>query len=112
MNLTHLNLDLYDLPSEEEEIQITIFLIAAKLKSRKLINRLTGIGCDSCFCILDLCDLVLTMIGFNDRPNELYDYYSDLLKKHCDKVSHENNSPIKEAMSVYKSLKRKAANSL
>lgn len=112
MNLTHLNLDLYDLPYEEEKIQITIFLIAAELKSRKLVNGLTSIGCDSCFCIPELCDLVLAMIGFNDRPNELYEDYFDLLDEHCDKVSHENDLPVKEAVSVYKSLKHKAINSL
>jgi len=108
MDLTHLNLDLYNLPYKEEETQVTIVLIAAELKSRKLINGLTNIGCDSCFCIPELCDLVLAMVGFNDRPDELYDYYFDLLDKYCDKVSHENELPIKEAVSVYKSLKRKA----
>lgn len=111
MNLKHLNLDLYGIP-EDENIQITVLLIAAELKSRKLINGLTSIGCDSCFCIPDFCDLVLAFTGFNDRPNEIYDYYFNLLDQHCDNVTHENDLPIKEAMNIYNQLKDKATNFL
>jgi hypothetical protein len=48
MNLQYLNSDLYGIP-EGAEIQIPVFLNAADLKSRKLINGLTGIGCDNGF---------------------------------------------------------------
>jgi hypothetical protein len=104
MNLKYLNLDLYDIP-ENEEIQIPVFLIATDLKSRKLINGLTSIGCDNCFCASDLCDLILAMLGFEDRPNELYDFYFELLDQYCDKVTYENDLPINEAFSIYKILK-------
>ena len=104
MNLKHLNLDLYDIP-KDAETQTTVFLIASDLKMRKLTNGLTSIGCDNCFCVSDLCDLILAMIGFEDRPNELYDFYFNLLDKYCDKVTFENDVPINEAFSVYKILK-------
>jgi len=103
MNLQHLNLDLYGIP-EEAEIQIPVFLIATDLKSRKLIHGLTSIGCDNCFCVSDLCDLVLAFIGFDDRPDDLYDFYFELLDRDCEKVSHENDIPAKEAYKIYTEL--------
>lgn len=103
MNLKHLNLDLFGIP-EDAGIQLPVFLIAADLKTRKLINALTGIGCDGSFCVPDLCDLVLAYVGFDDRPNELYDFYFDLLDRECDKVSHENDTPIREAYTIYNEL--------
>lgn len=103
MNLEHLNLDLFGIP-EDAEIQIPVFLISEELKRRKLLNGLTGIGCDGCFCTSELCDLVLAYVGFNDRPNELYEFYFDLLDDYCDKVSYENSKPINEALKVYEIL--------
>jgi hypothetical protein len=109
MNLKHLDLDLYDLP-EDEELQITVFLIAAELQSRKMMKAFASIGCDACFCIPDLCDLVLAFIGFNDRPNELYEYYFDLIKQYCEEVTYDNNLPIREALYIYNDLKNNRLN--
>jgi hypothetical protein len=103
MNLKHLNLDLYKIP-ENEEMQLAVFLIACDLKSRKLLNGLRALGCDGCFCVPDLCDLVLALTGFDDRPNALYDRYFNLLDEHCEKVTHKNALPIEEAVSIYKKL--------
>lgn len=104
MNLRHLNLDLYNIP-ENEEIQIAVFLIASDLQTRKLRSGLISIGCDNCFCVSDLCDLVLAIVGFEDRPNELYEFYFELLDQYYEKVNYENDFPAKEAFSIYKILK-------
>ncbi len=103
MNLRHLNLDLFGIP-EDAEIQLPVFLIAADLKTRKLTNALADIGSDGSFCIPELCDLVLAYVGFDDRPNELYDFYFELLDRECDNVSDKNNTPIKEAYKIYNEL--------
>jgi hypothetical protein len=107
MNLKHLDLDLYDLP-EDKELQITVFLIAAELQCRKLMQALASIGCDACFCLPDLCDLVLAFTGFDERSNALYEYYFDLLKQYCDSVTYDNALPIKEALIIYNQLRHKA----
>jgi DNA-binding XRE family transcriptional regulator len=104
MNLKHLNLDLYGVP-DDTRIQISVFLISEDLKTRKLVNGLINIGCDSCFCVGELCDLVLAYMGFDDRPNNLYTFYFELLDRHCEKVSYENDRPIKEALLIYAELK-------
>jgi len=103
MNLKHLNLNLYDIP-EDAETQMLIFLIAAELKVRKLMDGLANIGCDNCFCVPDLCDLVLALAGFEERPDALYDLYFGLLDKYCEKVTRDNDLPIKEALCVYQKL--------
>jgi DNA-binding XRE family transcriptional regulator len=105
MNLKHLNLDLYGIP-EDAEIQIPVFLISEDLKARKLINGLLNIGCDTCFCVGELCDLVLAYAGFEERPGELYDFYFGLLDRYCEEVSHENDRPVKEALKIYGELMR------
>lgn len=103
MNLKHLNLERYNIP-ENVDIQVPVFLIASDLKIRKLVNTLTSIGCDNCFCVPDLCELILPMVGFKDRPNELYGFYFDLLDQYCENVTDTNDFPINEALSIYKQL--------
>lgn len=104
MNLKHLNMDLYGVP-DDTRLQISVFLISEDLKTRKLVNGLINIGCDSCFCVGELCDLVLAYMGFDDRPNDLYTFYFELLDRYCEKVSHENDRPIKEALKIYAELR-------
>jgi hypothetical protein len=97
-------LDLYGVP-DDTRIQISVFLISEDLKARKMVNGLINIGCDSCFCVGELCDLVLAYVGFEDRPNELYDLYFELLDRYYENVSHENDRPIKEALKIYAELR-------
>jgi hypothetical protein len=103
MNLKILNRDFYDMP-EHWETQVTVLLIASELKTRKLINDLKTTGHNT-FCMPDLSDLVLSLTGFSDRPNGLYNHYFNLLDQHCGKVTHPNDLPIKEAMSIYGKLR-------
>jgi hypothetical protein len=103
MNLIHLNLADHGI-SDDAEIQIPVFLIAEELKARKLLKALKNIGCDDCFCVTDLCDLVLAYVGFDDRPNNLYDFYFALLDRHCEKVNLENKNPVREALKIFTAL--------
>jgi hypothetical protein len=103
MNRRRLNLDAHGI-SDDAEIQIPVFLIAEELKARKLLNTLKSIGCDDCFCITDLCDLVLAFVGFDDRPNDLYDFYFGLLDRYCEKANHENDKPVRDALKIFTGL--------
>jgi hypothetical protein len=105
MNLKHLNLDLYGVP-EDTRIQISVFLISEDLKARKLIRGLINIGCEACFCIGDLCDLVLAFTEFDEPPGDIYDFYYALLDRYCENISHTNDRPIKEAFEIYTELTR------
>lgn len=101
MNLEYLNVDNYGIP---EDAKIPVFLISAELKVRKLVNGLSHIGYENSFCLPDLCDLVLGYVGFDDRSDELYNFYFNLLDRYCEKVTYENSAPINEAFSIYKEL--------
>jgi len=103
MNLKPLNLDQHGI-SDDIEIQIPVFLIVEELKARKLLHALKSIGCDDCFCVPDLCDLVLAYAGFDDRPNDLYDFYFAQLDRHCEKVNHENERPMRDALKIFTAL--------
>lgn len=103
MNLEHLNLPLHGYRGPAD-IQVPVYLIAQDLKARKLANRLNQIGCDGCFCIPELCNLVLAYAGFDDRTNELFDFYFELLDRECDKVTYKNDTPAKEAYEIYNEL--------
>src|SRR5687768_2371530 len=97
MDTKYVNLDRYGIPGDVE-IQITVYLIAADLKTRKLMNTLASIGCDGCFCLSHFCDLILPLVGFANSSDELYQYYYDMLAKHCGKVTDKNDLPIEEAL--------------
>jgi hypothetical protein len=99
-----LNLDLFGMP-DDNNTQMAVFLIIADLKTRKLINALTSIGCDACFCMSDLFSLVFIFVGFTHLTDQLTDFYFELLDKYCDNVSHEKTMPIKEAIMIYQELK-------
>jgi hypothetical protein len=103
MNLKHLNLDDHGI-SDDAEIQIPVFLISEELKARKLLNALKSIGFDDCFCVPDLCDLVLAYVGFDDRPNDLYDFYFALLDRYSENVNQENEKPVREALKIFTAL--------
>lgn len=103
MNLKSLHLDQDGIP-DDIAIQIPVFLISEELKARKLFNALKSIGCDDSFCLTDLCDLVLAYIGFEDRPDELYDFYFFLLDSYCHHVDHESNRPVKYAYEIFTTL--------
>jgi hypothetical protein len=103
MNLDHLNLS--DVPADiSQDAKILLFLISEDLKGRRLINGLTDIGCEGSFCTTNLCELVLAYAGFDDRENELYDFYFELVDRYCVNVSHRNHTPIKEALIIYEKL--------
>jgi hypothetical protein len=109
VSVQYLNLDLYGI-QRNAEIQLPVFLITADLKCRKLMNTLTYMGCDGCSCAPDFCDPALAFVGFDDRPNELYGFYFEVLDRECDKVSYENDTPIREAYNIYNELFLKRRN--
>lgn len=106
LNLEHLNLDLHGVEGDNDT-KIILVLIASELKCNKLLKALTQIGCDACFCVPDLSDLVLALLGFDERSNDLYDYYFELLNRYCEEVTYTNKLAINEAITIYEELKVK-----
>jgi len=74
MKLKNLNVRLVKLPSDTELI---LYMIKEELKSVKLFNGLARVGLDDCFFQPRFGTLVLSYIGFDERPDDLFRFYTD-----------------------------------
>lgn len=81
------NLRLFKLSAKTE---IIIFMIREDLKSRKLFNGLSKVGFDSTTGF-DLSTLILSLAGFQDRSDELYDWYFGRLDHFAEKFELDDS---------------------
>jgi hypothetical protein len=77
------NLPLIKLPSQ---VELTIFLIKEELKNRKFTKGLDKVGFDTSDCSSDFSSLILALIGFKERPDELYEWYFKLMDEFAEKI--------------------------
>lgn len=89
------NLQLIKLPPSAE---MTLFLIGEEMKNRRLINRLELAGFDTAFSGADLSILILSLIGFDPRPDELYEWYTNVLNEACEKANPADTTEWKQAV--------------
>ena len=87
------NLKLFKMPPSAE---IMLFLISEEMKNRRHINRLEHAGFDTMYTC-DLSILILTLAGFDPRPDSLYEWYTDLLDESCEIASPADTEEWKEA---------------
>lgn len=88
-------LQLIKLPPAAE---MTLFLIGEEMKNRRLINRLEHAGFDTAFSGADLSILILSLIGFDPRPDELYEWYSTALNSTCENANPADSTEWKQAV--------------
>lgn len=88
------NLQLCKLSPKSE---LMLFLLSEEMKNRHHIKRLEHAGFDTSYTC-DLSTLILTLAGFDPRPDSLYEWYTDLLDGHCAKVSPADVEEWKEAV--------------
>ncbi|ABG60176.1 hypothetical protein CHU_2934 [Cytophaga hutchinsonii ATCC 33406] len=97
------NLKLFKMPPSAE---VMLFLISEEMK----INRLVEAGFDAAYTC-DLSTLILSLAGFEYRPDSLYDGYTELLDKHCEKVSPMDEEEWKDALlDMYMQIKIETGN--
>jgi hypothetical protein len=88
-------LQLIKLPPSAE---MTLFLIGEEMKNRRLINRLEQAGFNTDFSNSDLSILILSLVGFDHRPDELYNWYSTALDNACEKAKPSEIAEWREAV--------------
>ncbi len=88
-------LQLIKLPPAAE---MTLFLIGEEMKNRRLINRLEQAGFDTALSCADLSILILSLIGFDPRPDELYEWYTNALNEACEKTDPADVAEWKQAV--------------
>lgn len=88
------NLKLFKFPPSAE---IMLFLISEEMKNRRHVNRLMEVGFD-CTYTCDLSALILSLAGFEQRSDSLYEWYKDLLDAHCEKAAPRDMEEWKETV--------------
>lgn len=88
------NIKLFKLPHSAE---VMLFLTSEEMKNRRHINRLIEAGFDATYTC-DLSILILTLAGFDERPDRLYEEYTTLLDAYCEKASPADSEEWKEAV--------------
>lgn len=98
MELKNLNVRLVKLPSD---IEITLYLIKQELKTTKLFNGLANVGLDDCFFECHFGSIVLAFMGFDERPDDLHNFYTKLIEQHSEKMEADNDEITQRAFDVY-----------
>lgn len=98
MNLKNLNVPLAKLPSD---IELVLFIIKEDLKNTKLFNGLESAGLTDCFYRADFAALVLGYMGFDEIPDDLQEFYADLISKYSEKIEPDNRVIMEYAFEVY-----------
>ena len=93
-----LNVRLVKLPSD---IELILFMIKEELKNTKFFNGLGKVGLEDCFYQSHFGELVLGYMGFDDIPDDLLEFYCDLIDKYSEKIEEDNKLITKYAFDVY-----------
>lgn len=101
MEAKDLNIRLVKLPSDTELI---LFIIKEDLKNTKLFNALESAGLTDCFYRADFAALVLGYMGFGEIPDDLQEFYTDLISKYSEKIEPDNRVIMEYAIEVYNEI--------
>lgn len=96
------NLPLIKFP---KKVELIIFLIKEELKNRKFSNGLDAVGFDTSMTCSDLSPLVLGLMGFDPRTDELYSWYYEMLETNLEEIDLSDMTMLFEkAFEVYVEL--------
>ncbi len=87
------NLQLFKFPQSAE---IMLFLISEEMKNRRHINRLMEVGFDATHTC-DLSALILSLAGFEERTDDLYEWYTAVLDEYSERALPADVDDWKEA---------------
>ena len=94
----------YPLVKLPPKVQESLYLIKEELKSRKLFHALHEAGLDDCCFQPHLDSLILRNIGIDDRSDETFIKYDDILDRRSKKIEGHNDSIMKQALKTYMEL--------
>ena len=70
--------------------EFIIHLIREELRNKRLMHPLEYLGFDCSFFTLNISHAILELAGFNERPDELYEWYFSLIDKALEETSFWN----------------------
>jgi hypothetical protein len=62
-------------------IELLVYLIKAEIKHFKFMHGLEAAGIDASSCSLDFASLVLRLAGFEERPDQIFDWYNQTVQE-------------------------------
>ncbi len=87
---------------------LILFLIKKELQGTKLTNELDRIGFDHSLYSPDLGDIILSLVGFGRRGDEIWNWYYELVQTHIEKVDlSEPETASERALEMHFALREK-----
>ena len=86
------------------DLELLLFLIREDLKAHKLSNTLNEVGSMESPYLSDMSALVLSAAGFDERSDDLFNFYFKILDKYSRKMNGDNEVTMKMVMKVYVKL--------
>ena len=104
-----MNLRLVKLPPRLEMI---LYLISEELKVTKVFKALSSAGLDDSYYQPYFGAIVLTYVGFEERDDDIINFYQELLDKSCEKIEADNVTITELAFEIYVDLEMERKNRL
>jgi hypothetical protein len=98
MELENLNVRLVKLPPD---IELVLFPINEELKTTTLFNGLAQTGLEDCYFQSHFDTLVLALIGFDKRPDDLHQFYTNLIDEYSEEIEAYNDIIMRCIFEVY-----------
>lgn len=98
MQLKYANARLVKLPAD---VDLILYLIQEELKATRLVNGLSDVGLGETFYQVQFATVVLAAAGFKERPDDLHEFYVDLINRRSEKLKPNHNSVARQAFKVY-----------
>lgn len=70
--------------------ELTIHLIREELRNKLLMNSLSNLGFDCTSYTLSISQEILTLAGFTEKPDKLYQWYFKLIDKASEEITFWN----------------------
>ena len=108
--MSKLEIELTDLPHFQlsPDQNLTLLLIKRELQETKLINELKKIGTNGLDLGRELDVIILSLMGFKNRTDELWNWYNQTVELFAEKVDLRDDSTTQRlAFEFYIELKEK-----
>ena len=88
---------------------LVIHLIREELRNKRLMHSLEDLGFDCSFFTLNISHIILELAGFRERPDELYEWYFELVEKALAEITFWNLDEMlnKRPAEIWKALQEK-----
>lgn len=103
LNLTSHKASLFQLPTD---LDLTLFLIQKQLEATRFLSDLQQVGLNKDIDCFDLGDAILSLMGYEDTTDELWENYYNTLNNFADKLAMDEKCTSKHlALEFYGQMK-------